>query len=76
MTAVLRLWVISPSSGFDGEGEEVGDLRQVGFAGGGEFPATEERGIVRVGDGESVVAENFGRVVLGVEADTQQMSAS
>lgn len=33
----------------------------------------EERGVVRVGDGEGVVAENFGRVMFGVEADAEQV---
>ena len=59
--------------GFDGEGEEVGDLGQVGGAGRGELPAAEKRGVVRVRDGKTVVAENFGRVVLGVEADAQEL---
>ncbi len=57
---------------FDGEREKTGDLGQVSGTGSGEFPAAENRRIVRVGHGEAVVAQNLGRVVLRVEADAQE----
>lgn len=55
--------------GFYGERKEIGEARQVGGTGSGEFPMIEERGLAGVGDGKSVVAQNFGRVVFGIEAD-------
>jgi len=59
--------------GLHGKGEEVGDFREVDGGGGGEFPAGKEGGVVGVGGGESVLAENFWCVVPRVEAEAEEM---
>ena len=54
--------------GLNGKREEIGDLGQVGWTGSGELPAAEQSGVMGVGDRESVIAQDLGRVVLRVES--------
>ena len=74
MTAVLRLWVMSPPSGLMVSAKKSAIFGRSAAVGAAKSQRREQRGVVRVSDGKSVVAENFGRVVFGIEADAQQMS--
>src|ERR1700722_3676537 len=57
-----------------GESEVPGEIRQLGFRNRQEFPALEERRIFAPGAGETIGAQNLGRVMFRIEADAEQMS--
>src|SRR5271170_6009683 len=57
-----------------GESEIVGKFLQFGLRNRGELPVREQRRIFVGGAGEAVGAENFGRVVGGIQADAEQVS--
>ena len=56
-----------------GQGEIIGELGQFSLRDCGEFPVREECGIFASGAGETVGAQDFGRVLGGIEADAEQV---
>ncbi len=73
MTAVLRLWVISPPSGFTVRAKKSAILGRSSVRGAANSQRLKSAGSRVWATEKRVIVENPGRVVFGVEADAQQL---
>ena len=75
MTAVLRVWVMSPPSGLTVRAKKSAILGKSETLGAANSQLLNSAGSCVWGHREPVIAQNLGRIVLRVEADAQQLRA-